>query len=430
MQFITTDQRISVENFEIGLIYTVTFTSGSYFLGACIGIGKDYVMFQRTAPELIFSLTMAAAADVASIEPLPAEIGQILEYTGSVPVSIKTDGSPLLDYLITGNTIQNGTPTPDNPIMPEGCGDKTENLFNYTIAQGTFAIETGNEQTSPYRVRTNMPDFKLPSGTYTINVDGADDIVIYCYDDNGYVQSASFTGWAPTPRTFTLSSSLYVRFAFRFTNNTAISPSDINRVMLNTGSTALPYEPYGYKIPILSTGQTKPVYLGEVESTRQIKKYEFTGQEDWTYSASGNKKRVFVTGFDRAQIAPALCSHFDNTDYVSYPDSGKFAVNASSTTQTMIFGITDMAITSATDWTTYLAQQYANGTPVCVWYVLATEETAVVNEPLMRIGDYADTLSYRQSGVNIPTTDGLNIFDIDTTVKPSEVYLKYFSLLL
>lgn len=68
MQFITTDQRIAVENFEIGLIYTVTFTGGRYFSGACIGKGADFVMFQRTAPDLVFCLNMTAAADVESIE--------------------------------------------------------------------------------------------------------------------------------------------------------------------------------------------------------------------------------------------------------------------------------------------------------------------------------------------------------------------------
>ena len=68
MQFITTDKRIAVENFEIGLIYTVTFTGGRYFSGACIGKGADFVMFQRTAPELVYCLNMAGAADVESIE--------------------------------------------------------------------------------------------------------------------------------------------------------------------------------------------------------------------------------------------------------------------------------------------------------------------------------------------------------------------------
>ena len=68
----------------------------------------------------------------------------------------------------------------------------------------------------------------------------------------------------------------------------------------------------------------------------------------------------------------------------------------------------------------YLAAQYAAGTPVTVWYVLETPETAVVNEPLMKIGDYADSLS-----TSIPTIDGANALSVGTTVQPSEVTATY-----
>ena len=311
MQFITTDQRIAVENFEIGLIYTVTFTSGSYFLGACIGIGKDYVMFQRTAPELIFSLTMAAAADVAGIDPLGDDIGKIREYTGTVPATIKTDGSPLLDYLITGNTIQNGTPTPENPIMPQSCGE----------------LETSGEHSGQY------------------------------------------------------------------------------------------------KISILSNSTTMPVYLGEVQSTRRIKNLVLTGEEAW--SLSNNRLMYTIKNTKAISYESMLCTHYIGVkSFIELYET----TNSTAVTNRAVYinsGSTDIA-----DFKSYLGAQYAAGTPVTVWYVLAEPEAGIVNEPLMRIGDYADTVSYRQSGVNIPTTDGLNIFDIDTTVKPSEVYLKYFSPLL
>ena len=69
----------------------------------------------------------------------------------------------------------------------------------------------------------------------------------------------------------------------------------------------------------------------------------------------------------------------------------------------------------------YLATQYAAGTPVIIWYVLETPETAVVNEPLRKIGDYADTVS----GITIPTIAGTNTIDVDTTLKPSEVSVNY-----
>ena len=80
---------------------------------------------------------------------------------------------------------------------------------------------------------------------------------------------------------------------------------------------------------------------------------------------------------------------------------------------------------NASNFKTYLAKQYAAGTPVCVWYVLANEETGIVNEPLMKIGDYADTLSMEQAGVQIPTNKGSTTLDVLTAVKPSEVSLSY-----
>jgi hypothetical protein len=72
--------------------------------------------------------------------------------------------------------------------------------------------------------------------------------------------------------------------------------------------------------------------------------------------------------------------------------------------------------TNISSWKSYLQQQYAAGTPVTIWYILATPQTAIVNEPLMKIGDYADSLT-----TSIPCTAGENTLDVQTTVQPSEV---------
>lgn len=82
--------------------------------------------------------------------------------------------------------------------------------------------------------------------------------------------------------------------------------------------------------------------------------------------------------------------------------------------------IKDDTYTSTVDFKSYLQQQYAAGTPVTVWYVLSSATTGIVNEPLCKIGDYADTLS-----TSIPTTDGANVIDVGTTLKPSEVSANY-----
>lgn len=56
-----------------------------------------------------------------------------------------------------------------------------------------------------------------------------------------------------------------------------------------------------------------------------------------------------------------------------------------------------------------------------------TYQTIVVNEPLMRIGDYVDSLSRTQTGIDIPTVVGQNTLDVLTTVKPSSMSIEYTS---
>ena len=56
-----------------------------------------------------------------------------------------------------------------------------------------------------------------------------------------------------------------------------------------------------------------------------------------------------------------------------------------------------------------------------IWCVLATPETAIVNEPLAKIGDYADELHSEDTTVTIQTVSGSNTLTIDTTLQPSSV---------
>jgi hypothetical protein len=189
-----------------------------------------------------------------------------------------------------------------------------------------------------------------------------------------------------------------------------------------TEQTMPEYEPYGYKIPISSADTTTPIYLGEVQTTRQIKKVVFDGTEEWT--SSYGSFRFTLNGYLRVRGWIPYCSHYKGIDFVTGGDNlqnGETAFLLTNSGNNYLY-VCDTSITTANAFKTYLQQQYAAGTPVCVWYVLATEETAVVNEPLMRIGDYADEVS---NAATIPTVNGSNTFDVDTTVKPSEVYIKY-----
>lgn len=68
MQFVTFGNRIATENFNIGFFYKITFTDSTEVECTCIGIGANFVSFQRQEPELLFTLTLDNAATVLSID--------------------------------------------------------------------------------------------------------------------------------------------------------------------------------------------------------------------------------------------------------------------------------------------------------------------------------------------------------------------------
>lgn len=209
-----------------------------------------------------------------------------------------------------------------------------------------------------------------------------------------------------------------------YTDGTAITAYTIkgNTVQNGTPTPSNPVEVVGvgtldsgqYKIPISSGGVTTNIYLGSTQTVRQIKKLVLTGEEDWTRTGTLKFALALSDNPDRSGEI-CYCTHFIGTSKSSLGDlsdgecSTQFSGNR--------LGICYDSITSADDFKTYLAQQYANGTPVIVYYVLATAETAAVNEPLMKIGDYADSIS---NAASIPTTEGANSITVDTTVQPSE----------
>lgn len=171
-----------------------------------------------------------------------------------------------------------------------------------------------------------------------------------------------------------------------------------------------------YKIPISSANTTTPVYLGEVETTRKVKKLVLTGEEaNWYYyENSTDTVKFFYLVIVRTvgiNLNNLLNSHGFNATEVTQ-QSGNTVIR--------IYAVSE-SVETIEEWKSYLAAQYAADTPVTVWYVLAEPETAVVNEPLMKIGEYADEVS----NISIPVTTGGNTLSVVTTVQPSEITANY-----
>jgi hypothetical protein len=347
----------------------------------------------------------------------------------TLPVDVYADGNNAT-VGISGNTVQNGTPTPDNPIMPQGCGNYS-NLFNEaTAVYGKYIDSNGAEQTSSNGENNHSTYITVKSGLqYTL-----------AETKPSYSGVVSTISWYTSSKVFIQRDSATLPVESGRTSNTWTAPSnaayaiinfyrypnfDGENDMLNEGSTALPYEPYGqYKIPISSASTTIPVYLGEVQTVRQIRKLVLTGQESWQLQSINSHGIAnfwvydFLTGINEDRSA--LCSHFYQTT-APIADITEPCFSISTTSASLYLRIQSTTASDATEFKAWLEQQYQNGTPVTIWYVLANEETAVVNEPLMKIGDYADTVS----GITVPMITGRDTFDVDTTLKPSEASLNY-----
>lgn len=109
------------------------------------------------------------------------------------------------------------------------------NIFAASVEQGSFDVNNGGEITSPNRVRTQFENTSVPTGTYTISADGVDDVVVYAYTNantSDYSAEDSVVSWQAMPYTFTTTSNLYLRFAFRKSNNANITPSVVSNVSL------------------------------------------------------------------------------------------------------------------------------------------------------------------------------------------------------
>ena len=195
----------------------------------------------------------------------------ILTKEGVPPLSFYSNGKPLLSYEITGNTAQDGMPSPDNPVEIKGVGEKTENLlqltrFNYGKNTGTGYMGTDVFESDGYAIivkghsntgggRTNRCSnpFILTPGEYTLST------TIDITGLSPYIQNSQTNVILGQLGSFTIESDVEAYLGF---NVSAGADYDYTfSIMLNESSEPLPYEPYGYKIPVTCGGTAGNIYL-------------------------------------------------------------------------------------------------------------------------------------------------------------------------
>lgn len=162
----------------------------------------------------------------------------------SFPSTIIANGANA-SAVIKGNIQQAGTPSPTTPIQPSECGERTAQLFFKRIS-GYYISGTGEIAAA---ANYDVLVAKVTAGeTYHISNLSTKFLTCGFYVNEPVVGSVSYNG------------ELYRQDLSSYDTDVTI-PSGCNYIaaryntgtsnpMFNTGSTALPYEPYGYFIEI------------------------------------------------------------------------------------------------------------------------------------------------------------------------------------
>ena len=162
------------------------------------------------------------------------------------------------DFVYEPYTGGQPSPNPDYPQEIVSCGDRTGNLFDTAdMIYGSWTGSSGGVSVANYAARTQ----NLPASSLAVSVNS--DTIPYSYsiiwlDSNDTFISRDHIGsksQIPLPQTFSPPNNavhFYMQISCGSTQSDVMTKAilDSYKIMLNTGSTALPYEPYGYKIPV------------------------------------------------------------------------------------------------------------------------------------------------------------------------------------
>ncbi len=374
------------------------------------------------------------------------------------------------DMKISGNTIQNGTPTPDAPITPVCLPAETEfpiiekNFFNidqtpsdvtgvasYTVVDGkTIVVSTDSNAISrvlvPLRLNKNtdyIVSFKTHIISSTTSAQSA--VVIRSGSSSGNVvlRNIAISESEVVFKSGTFNSGNYDElFLWYYVKNFAATGTiaiEFYDVQTEKGSTTTPYEPYTNPCTVVTPCDLRKV--GDVADEwnpttgkviRKIGVKVFDGTEAIYKNDTDPSKWVYyckaiTDGINRNDGGHILCTHGVE---LAYPTSGVGAILYYATLSSPqvlymnfgnVIGTNDVASFKA-----YLAEQYAVGTPVTVWYQLATPiETQYPPQPITPPKGVVNMLVESGNGV-LPSATSLTLaeYQPDATIQARKNALK------
>lgn len=352
-------------------------------------------------------------------------------------------GKPATDYKIYGNSVQNGTPSPDSPVEVQSVGERTKNLFNLSDFKNNITLDVTTGLPIEYAERCGITKpIKITGSSFVLTYEAqntADTRYIYSLLDADmnliFRKNNMVSG-----DVIELQNAKYVYICFYKNSRNLITTDELAKVQFELSTVPTDYEPYGYKIPVVTVNQshtlvTTNIYLPEPlrkigdyadvlnfknnAVTRKIKKVTFDGSEDWKreYLNKPDLEKRYAIGislFDihiSSIVTNIFCDRYitNNTSSASSTDVSSVRVGIQTNNIWFFINFDELTGEKTTDTTEILNawKQKLFENPVTVWYVLADEETENVNI------------------TEIPTFNGTTAITTNTEIQPSEIEITY-----
>ena len=397
-------------------------------------------------PKTRLELFLAKAAGVEIETPVPITREEIywsnytaiveFELEGVPPLTFNAVEGALKNYRIYGNTVDG-----------ESVGDRTGNLFDGEFLQGYWAEADGRFNVSSKWISTK----KIPCKTnvqYTFSSSFLSRWAgFYWYDENdNYLSSNTAYNITLLTETSPLNAAyMAINIAGYPTWEYTISPSDVTDFMLVEGSTPLPYEPYGYRVPVTVKGKNlfdfdtfKAHVVGAVDggklewgdnsltltaATNDSHTFPYNGSDD-SYRMYVKPSTSYTLSFNKVNSSRIMMfenglvnsEHWHDVNFINRI-SYSFTTRSDTTFITIRFGLTLKGVTG-----TFSKIQFELGAEATDYEPYHTPITTnfYLPEPLAE----GESISMSDTEIVIPTISGTNILSVDTTVQPSRVNVK------
>ena len=333
--------------------------------------------------------------------------------TGSNEIMVnKSYNLKLINCRIYGNSMQDDTPSLDTPVEVQSVGDRTVNLFdvnNANIIGGDISNNTLNGYSSAVKTFATICIKCEPSTTYTVSreiIGKRFAIATSQYEPNTNITMTNMVeGYDSSSLTISSGENdkyLYVWFYNSSYDTEYTYQEMMNKIQIQEGTVATEYETYGkYKIPVTVSG--KNLLNCDYKSYTTVSGITVTYNDDGSIRYKGTATSALSLYLTRTSFTlPAgtyTINNISNTcrtyllpGYIS----GTFTIDKETTFTGVYVNVPNGATLD-----NVLYPQLEKGSTATEYqpYVKPTTTNIYLDEPLRKIGNYADYIDFESGKI-------------------------------